>query len=268
MKIRLGALTGTMADVAGDGIYWADDVRGVCGVQAIYYGVKDGVAVKLWPGEGAYRIVSLRLHMSDSMAALLTTYAAATNDFRSAGARMTMTAGKRSWMRNPTRTDIAWDAASMTLTFLNNTGPLADTILRGDYLTMAAMMGSWTQVFEVPKDRPISGGLECVGSFKPVTDCTVYAGADWYMNAEQGAAGVQHPNGAWLLQVQAQEASGKSKKSGGVTRFGQEATRAGVTGGPYSVWLMGRHAFAGVKVTYPENRMTCSARVVEVTVKE
>lgn len=267
MKIRLGALTGTMADVAGDGIYMADTDRVVSGVQALYYGVKDGVAVLLWPGEGLYRIVSLRLAMDDGFAADLARYAEATDDFRAPGSLLRLTVGERSWMRNPTRTDIAWDAATLTVSFLNNVGPLADTVLRGDYVTLEAGMSRWTQKFTPEVGHPLSK-LTRVGYFRPVTDCTVYVGADWYEGQVQCAAGVMGPKNTWFMQAQGQEAAKKKKKRGGITRYGQEFTRVGVRGGPYAVYLMGYNAVCGVRVTYPANSMSCSGRVVEVRVKE
>lgn len=267
MKIRLGTLTGTMSDVAGDGIYLSDAGRDVRGVEAIYYGVKDGVAVKLWPGEGVNRIISLRLVMDETLAVTLTRYAEATDDFKAQGSYLRLTVGERSWMRNPTRTDIAWDAATLTLSFLNNVGPMADKILRGDYVQLEAGMSRWTQRFTPTENEP-QEELTRVGYFRPVTDCTVYVAADWYRGSVQCAAGVMQPDASWLLQAQGQEAAKKKKKRGGTTRYGQELQIDGVTGGPYAVYLKGYAERCGVQVTYPANSMACSGRVVEVRVKE
>ncbi len=269
MKVRLGALTGTVPDLDGDGIYWADRSGEAHGVDAIYYGVKDGVALKLWPGEGAHRIVSLRLALSGVLAERLAVFAESTDNFGRAGASLALTTAKgRQWLRAVHRKDIAFDAESATLSFLNNTGPLAETILRGDYVTLAARAGRETLSFAPSDDEPL-GELCCVGSFMPVTDCSVYAVAGWHKNAEQGAAGVMRPDGSWLANVQGLLSTKKSKKSGThVSRYPEERLLNGVTGGPFRVFLKGHAGAAAVKVTLPENLMECTARVVEVRVKD
>lgn len=266
MKIRLGTLTGTPSGKEGAGVYWAlDGGRNAVGLDAIYYAIKDDKAIKIWPDEGTHRVTALRLAVSDEMSDLLDRYARSTADFRSNGAMLRLTIGTRVFTRSEVKMEIEWDGVSKSILFLNNCGPLAETVLRGDYVKLEASMNEWTQTFEPMESQPYTEELTRVATITPVTDCEVYAGAQWHGDF-CCAAGLQQEDGTWVLKVQGQVSSGRSKKKGGSSRYGQQKTLKGLSG-YFSVWLLGYRNDARVTVSYPAAQASLNPRVLEVLVK-
>ena len=275
MKVRLGVLSGTPgsgAGVDGAGAYFSlDGTReGVVGLHSIHYCVKGGETektaktVQIWPGEGLYRITSIRLQLPDNLAENISRMGRATQNF-AVKSHLRLHIGNRLWRLDSSRADIRWDANTHTIFFLNNTGPFADVILRGDYVTLEAAMEARTSCYEPPAGKPYSS-LTKVATFQPYTTCNIYVGADWNGN-EQCAAGVMKMDGQWLVKAQGVTASSAGKKGGSSQNIGQEEACKGVAGGPYTIWLLGYKGHAQVRVTMPAGSCSVTAKVLEINIQ-
>ncbi len=265
MKFRLGAITGT--PVAGEGaesagIYFArtesrDDLTQL---RAVYY-----KGVKIWPGEGMYRITALKLQIDDENAKLLQKYAGASNDFMSGEAYLKVQIGKRTYSRTATQAQIQWDSGSKTLLFLNNNGPFADAVTRGEYLTLEFGMQGYQEVWQ-PNGNLTS--LTCVKPYaEPVTTCTIYLGAQWH-NRDAGAAAICDLEGNIKGAAEAYYYTGKKKKGGGGSRYvGQEKTYRGISY-PFSIWLKGYSDARKAVITYPAASGSVECMVTDIEVME
>ena len=271
MKIRLGTMTGSPGEgsgVDGAGVYFhlGGGREGVVGLAGIYYGVKDGKAVKIWPGEGLFRITALELNLSDELSALLHRYAASTLDFKGGNGSLVLRSKERVWTRNRNRSDIRWDSNANTLYFENNSGPFADFLKRGDYISLEVSMESWTQSVTLP--RQSTDEFVRVAEFNPVTTCDIYIGADWKGDIANAAA-ICKPNGDIAAKAEAQMSSSKKKKKGGTKKYGQEKTVRGIDYAGYIVMRgVADKSVLYSSITYPGAKQEVTARIVNIHVKE
>lgn len=288
MKVRLGVLTGSPAGNEGSGAYFAfDDTReGVKGLRGIYYCTaggevgRDARLVRIYPGEGQCRVTGLRLRMDEGTADMVRRFGLATEDFTRPGSFLRLTVGKRVWLRNATRLDVVWQAASRELLFQDNKGPLADSLLRGDYVQIEVGMAAREDVYttgdgeDFVVERPWSDDeypqvlTQFGGAFAPVTTCDVYVGADWNDDGFACAAGVMNEDGSWLAHAQAYTLSTKKKKKSSSRNVGQEVELRGVTGGPFTVWLMGDRKHAKVTVSFPAGSLGVTAQILDIYVQQ
>ena len=265
MKFRLGSITGTPVASAGSeaaGVYFAlsADRDDLVGLNAIYYS-----KIKIWPGEGLHRILSLKLAISAENANLLHKYAGATNDFRSGDAYLKVKIGNRTYTRSASKGDIQWDSNANTLLFLRNQGPWADAVLRGDYITLEFAMQGYTDTIQ---PQEMLEELVCVKEYaEPVTTCNVYLGAQWHGDTP-GAAAVADLSGSILFSVEGTVATSGSKKGGGSSsHIGQETTRNGITY-PFSVWMKGYGDSRKATITYPAASGSVTCQVLDITIQD
>ncbi len=274
MKVRLGVLTGSPEGDDTSGVYFSlDGTReGVVGIRGIYYCLKggevgkDAKVIQIYPGAGKVRVTGVSLRMDAAVADVLRRFGLATRDFSMGGGYMKLTIGKRVWHRNEHKSDIRWSAASNELFFLNNTGPFADSLLRGDYVQLEVGMAAWQDTYEPAAGKRLES-LTRVGSFAPVTTCDVYVGANW-SGGFACAAGVMNSDGEWFMKAQAYTASKKKKKKKSSRNVGQESTKRAVSGGPFSVHLMGDAGYSKVTVTYPAGMQGVTAQILDIYVQQ
>ena len=258
---------GEGSGVDGAGVYFnlGGGREGIVGLAGIYYGLKDGKAVKIWPGEGLYRITALELNLSDELSSLLNKYASSTQDFKGANGCLRMRCNGRVWTRNRNRSDIRWYSNANTLYFENNSGPFADFLKRGDYINLEVSMESWVSRLTLSKDS--TEEFVRMSSFNPVTTCDIYIGADWKGDIANAAIICQQ-DGTITGKAEAQMSSSKKKKKGGKKKYGQEKTVKGIS-------YAGYVALRGVAddtvllstITYPGASQELSARVTNIHVK-
>lgn len=268
MKVRLGALTGTPLD--GAGCYFSLGARRqeVVGLASVQYGVRSGPrgqggkVVQLWPGAGQHRVAALRLGLSDALSDQLNRYRLATQDFSRGGGFLRLVKGSRVWRRDEVKADISWDPISQSVVFHRNSGPFADTLMRGDYVELEVGMNGWQDVMVIGASL---GELTCVRSFQPVSTCDVYIAGRWYKHDVPGAAGVKEVD-EWVGHVQAYSKK-KSKGKGGRKYYDKDATLRGLSGGPYTAWLYGETGCAEVRVTYPAASLGLSAKILDIVVQ-
>ena len=266
MKVRHGTLTGTVQD--GAGFYWAVDgsSEGLVGLAAVHLGVRSGKrgeggkTVQIWPAEGQHRVTALRLELDSALADMLERYRLATQDFTQGGGYFRVKLGSRLWRRDADRTDVRWDAAASSVLFLNNSGPFADAVLPGDYVQLEAGMNGWTQRLRHSSEETVQ-----VAEFAPVSTCDLYLGGFW-KDGRAGGAGIQDAEGNWVEQVQARrKKSGKGGKDG-YKYYDSERTRQGLTGGPYTAWMLGPLDSCKIDITYPAATVGMAARVLKIVI--
>lgn len=175
MKFRQGALTGSLNPDAGGGIYFTREDGAPVAALAMYYAVNEGKAVKVWPGEGFGRIVALDL--KDSIPAY-EQYKLASQDFTKGGGVFKVKVGNTWYERSANKRQIEYDIVSRQLVFLDNLGPLADTVVRGQALQFSLEMAGWTQTFTPPKNE-VYESQTWVGTFAAISTVDIYMGADW-----------------------------------------------------------------------------------------
>lgn len=259
---------GESGGVDGAGVYFSlsSGRDGLQGLNAIYYGVKDGKAVKIWPGEGMYRITALVLNLADNLSSLLHQYAVSTNDFKVGNGSLKVSINGRTWTRNQKRSDIRWDSNANTLYFENNSGPFADFLKRGDYLNIDARMEAWGKTLVLTEDS--TSEFVKVSDFNPVTTCDIYIGADWKGDIANAAA-ICKQDGTIAAKAEAQMASSKKKKKGGSKKYGQEKTVQGISYPGYIVLRgVADSKVLQSRISYPAACQSITARVMEIQVKE
>ena len=269
LKIRLGALTGTPQD--GAGAYFAlDDTRkGLMGLALISYGVKSGErgkggkVVQLWPAAGQHRVQALRVQVDSALGDQLSRFGLATRGFTCGGGFLRVKIGSRSWRRDARQDDISWDGRRVV--FHKNRGPLADTLLRGDYVEIEVGMNGWSESFDIPEEA-VYEELQEVGTFQPVTTCDIELFGGWSEDGMACAAGVSGADGEWVRKVQAWSKK-KKKGKGGRAYYDNSATLLGQSGGPFTVWLYGIPGRAYARVSYPAASLGLRCRVVDIIVK-
>lgn len=265
MKFRLGSITGTPVASAGSeaaGVYFAlsEERDDLVGLQAIYYR-----KIKIWPGEGMHRILSLRLRISPENSDLIRRYAASTNDFMSGDAYLKVQIGNRTYSRSASKEDIQWDSNANTLLFLNNKGPWADAVLRGDYISLEFAMQGYTETIQ-PQET--FSDLTCVKPYvEPVTTCSVYLGAQWHGDTP-GAAAIANSQGKIIYSVEATISTSTSKKGGGSTSYiGQQMNFYGISY-PFSIWMLGYGDSRMAKITYPSASGGVTCQVLDINVQQ
>lgn len=263
MKIRLGQLTGTPTSDGENsaGCYFAlsDDRNELVGLRGIYY-----EGIKIWPDEGFYRISSIRLTLTTELSNLILKYQLSTNDFTGGNGQLILTVGSRTFSRSSIKAEIRWDADTQTLFFLNNNGPFADVILRGDYINLSVSMARWSDT--IIKDDATTG-WDTVLFFQPVTTCSIYIGATWDSTLKiAGAAAVYNESGSLVGSVQAYIDESKKFLSTKEQYVGEETALSSVT---YSghISLYGEAETSKAIITYPANAASFTARVVEVSLQ-
>lgn len=240
--------------------------EGVVGLAGIYYGVKGGKPVKIWPGEGLYRITALVLNLSGQLSTLLHQYAVSTNDFKAGNGSLKVSINGRVWTRNNRRSDIRWDSNANTLYFENNNGPFADFLKRGDYLNMEVRMEAWGTTLALSKDS--TSEFVKVSDFNPVTTCDIYIGADWKGDIANAAA-ICKQDGSITAKAEAQMASSKKKKKGGSKKYGQEKTVQGISYPGYIVLRgVADSKVLQARISHPAASQSITARILEIQVKE
>lgn len=240
--------------------------EGVVGLAGIYYGVKGGKPVKIWPGEGLYRITALVLNLSGQLSTLLHQYAVSTNDFKAGNGSLKVSINGRVWTRNNRRSDIRWDSNANTLYFENNSGPFADFLKRGDYLNIEVRMEAWGKTLVLTEDS--TSEFVKVSDFNPVTTCDIYIGADWKGDIANAAA-ICKQDGTIAAKAEAQMASSKKKKKGGSKKYGQEKTVQGISYPGYIVLRgVADSKVLQSRISYPAASQSITARVMEIHVKE
>ena len=271
LKIRHGALTGTPRDGAGAYFSLDSSREGAVGLALISYGVKrgrkgeDGKVVQLWPAAGQHRVQALRVQMEGGLGNQLARFALSTRDFTKGGGYLRLKIGSRTWRRDAKRGDISWDGISRSLVFHNNSGPFADTLLRGDFVEIEVGMNGWVDRYDIPAGS-VYGELRKVGTFQPVSTCDISLFGGWVGHDVPCAAGVTGGDGEWVRKVQAWSKK-KGKGKGGRKYYDDSATLQGQTGGPYTAWLYGHPGRAYVSVSYPPASLGMSCRIVDIIVK-
>ena len=67
---------------------------------------------------------------------MLSRYALATREFSAGGGYLRLKVGSRIWRRDAVKEEIRFDAGSSSIVFLKNSGPFADSLLRGDFVSI------------------------------------------------------------------------------------------------------------------------------------
>lgn len=232
------------------------------GLQALYYGVRDGKAVKIWPAEGKHRVKALRLDVSGELGALMSAYSVATRAFTEGNGYLRVRLGNREWRLDSGRADIAWDENGSQVVFQRGSGPWADRVLRGDFVSIECGMDGYSCMFQVGSTR--LSEMTQVGYCQAVSTMDIRAKGAWYGHEDAGAAGVRKSGDEWLVQRQAW--SKKKNKKGGRSYYTDEGWTRGVTGGPYPVYLYGYPGCAEVEVVYPPGMVSLNAKVLDVIV--
>lgn len=272
LKIRHGALTGTPRDGAGAYFSLDGSREGMVGLALISYGVKSGrkgeggKVVQLWPAAGQHRVTALRLALDSGLEGMLSRYALATRDFSAGGGYLRLKVGSRIWRRDAVKEEIRFDAGSSSIVFLKNSGPFADSLLRGDFVSIEVGMNGWTDTYGIPEGATFNE-LQNVGAFQPVSTCDVSLSTSWYGKDVPGAAYLMGADGGWIKQVQAWYKKGKKGGKGGMKFYDAADSVRGLSGGPFSVWLYGVSGTAKVSVTYPAAQMALNAKILEIIVQ-
>lgn len=268
MRVRLGTLTGTpLANEGGEadnGLFWTEDLV-PHGLTGLWYGRelpnKTVESIRLWPPDGAERIVSLRLRFDE------------TEDYETFKVSLTavggysgkMTIGARVWYTSRNQ----FTLNDSYVYFNNNSGPMANKIQRGD-----------RAVFEV-RYLGYNGGGNMGSSYSDtwnhyedysvVTGGTLSIAAGW--TGEKQCAVAVEKDGATIAEVKGQSRYVKGKKSWfsrkkGHYEYWEQAQQIQLSRGVYSLNYYGGGAGARYTIAIDGVDMNLDAQVIEVYTKE
>lgn len=268
MRVRLGTLTGTpLADEgveANNGLFWVEDSVPY-GLTGLWYGRelpnKTVEKIRLWPPDGAERVVSLRL-LFDGTEDYETWKVAMTAQGGYSGS---MTMGERVWYRS--RNQFTLDDRYVYYT--NNSGPMATKVQRGD-----------RAVFDISYPGYSSGGYmsynyidewQIFGNYTVVVKGTLTVTAGW-TNERQCAVTVTK-GGVTVAEVKGQSQYHKGKKGflkrkKGHWEYWEQAQQINLTRGVYTLNFYGGGSGARFSLRSDGAHMKLDAQVIEFFTKE
>lgn len=267
MRVRLGTLTGTpLADggaEADNGLFWTEGSV-PHGLTGLWYGRelpnKTVEKIRLWPPDGAERIVGLRLRFDESDD--YETWKVAMTALGGYGG--TMTIGSRVWYRS--RNQFTLDDSCVY--FYNNSGPMANKIQRGDRAVFdISYLGYSGQGY---MGSGYSATWQLFGNYTVVAKGTLSVAAGW-TDEKQCAVSVTK-DGVSVAEVRGQSRYHKGKKGflkrkKGYWEYWEQAQQINLTRGVYSLNFYGGGAGARYALKINGADMKLDARAIEVYTK-